>query len=216
MNNIKQIIDTLKRLYPEPRCMLSFSKPHELLIAARLSAQCTDKRVNMTTPELFARFPTVESFANADLSEIKRIIKPCGLFNTKAESIKSMCEKLCEVHEGNIPDELDTLLELPGVGRKTANLVLGELYGKPAIVADTHVIRLSNRLGLVDVGKDAFKVEMALRELIPPDESLSFCHRLVLHGRAKCKAHNPSCRDCELNSYCEYPETDSKESSSLT
>jgi len=202
LNKLNSIIEILKRDFPAPLCMLDYSKPYQLLIAARLSAQCTDKRVNMITPGLFAEFRDIEAFAAADVTEIERIVKPCGLYRTKAADIKGMCAALLE-NGGVIPDNMEALLELPGVGRKTANLLLGELYGKPAIVADTHVIRLSNRLGLVS-GKDAHKVELALRKLLPPEESLAFCHRLVLHGRAVCKARNPACSDCSLQKVCDF------------
>jgi endonuclease-3 len=201
MTKINKIIGILKSSYPVPRCALNHSAPHELLIATRLSAQCTDKRVNATTPDLFGRFRTIHDFAAAEVADIEHIVKPCGLYKTKAADIKAMCRILLEKHDGVIPNTMESLLELPGVGRKTANLILGELYGLPAVVADTHVIRLSNRLGLAE-SKDAYKVEMALLKQIPPSESLSFCHRLVLHGRAVCKARNPACIECELRSLC--------------
>jgi endonuclease-3 len=194
---MKTLLTLLKAEYPEPKCELDYSTPHELLIAARLSAQCTDKRVNAITPELFREFCSVSDFAAADVTDIERLVKTCGLYKTKSASIKAMCEIIRERHGGTIPSDMDSLLELPGVGRKTANLILGELYGQPAIVADTHVIRLSNRLGLA-VGKDAFKVEIALRKIVPPEESIAFCHRLVLHGRRVCKARNPACAQCVL------------------
>jgi endonuclease-3 len=181
--------------------MLDFSAPHELLIATRLSAQCTDKRVNIVTSELFAKYRSVEEFAAADISDIERIIKPCGLFRTKAASLKGICGEILENHGGAVPNSMESLLELPGVGRKTANLIMGELYGKPAIVADTHVIRLSNRLGLCRE-KDAYKVETALIKAIPREESLSFCHRLVFHGRNVCKARKPDCGKCKLSELC--------------
>jgi endonuclease-3 len=177
---------------------LDYALPHELLIAARLSAQCTDKRVNMVTPALFAAFPTIADFAAADVVDIEGLVRTCGLYKTKAASIKGMCAALCELG-GVIPDDIDALLKLPGVGRKTANLIVGELYGKPAIVADTHVIRLSNRLGLANT-TDAGKVEFALRGIVPESESMAFCHRLVLHGRRVCKARNPDCGACALSS----------------
>ena len=195
------IIKTLKRLYPNPHCELKFSQPHELLIATRLSAQCTDKRVNATTPELFKKFPTIEAFATADIKGIEAIVKPCGFYRVKSADIKGICIELLQKHNGVIPDDMETLLQLPGVGRKTANLILGELYGQPAIVADTHVIRLSNRLGLA-FGKDAFKVETQLRKLIPDNDSLHFCHRMIQHGRAVCKARNPLCGECDLKEVC--------------
>lgn len=198
---IDEIIAALSAQYPAPRCELSYNQPHELLIAARLSAQCTDKRVNMLVPELFAKFTSINAFAAADVTEIERIVKPCGLFRTKAADIQKMCIMLRDHFGGTIPDSLDSLLLLPGVGRKTANLIVGELYGKPAIVADTHVIRLSNRLGLTTT-KNARLVEQALKAAVPPAESLVFCHRLVLHGRAVCRARNPQCKECTLSGLC--------------
>jgi endonuclease-3 len=177
---------------------LDYSAPHELLIAARLSAQCTDKRVNAITPRLFARYRTTGEFAEAELAELEALVKPCGLFRTKAASIKAMCQLL---GEERVPCDMDELLQLPGVGRKTANLIRGELYGKPAIVADTHVIRLSNRLGLA-ASKNPLKVEKTLREIIPAEESMAFCHRLVLHGRRVCRARNPGCTNCPLSPQC--------------
>jgi len=202
-NKINKIIKTLKQEYSAPKCMLDHSLPHELLIAARLSAQCTDKRVNIIVPELFAKYCSIEDFAAADVIEIENIIKPCGLYRTKAADIKAMCQMLLLKYGGIIPSEIEQLLELPGVGRKTANLIIGELYGKPAIVTDTHVIRLSNRLGLA-AGKDAYKIEMMLVKAIPPEESMAFCHRLVLHGRSVCKARNPGCGNCILKETCDY------------
>ncbi|MCL1831447.1 MAG: endonuclease III [Oscillospiraceae bacterium] len=202
--SIQPIIAALKHAYPEPRCELNYNAdaPHELLIAARLSAQCTDKRVNQVTPALFEKFQCVEDFAVADVSEIEQLVKTCGLYKTKAASIKAMCEALVANHSGEIPQDMDALLQLSGVGRKTANLIRGELFGKPAIVADTHVIRLSNRLGLVSGTKDAYKVEVALREFVPESESMAFCHRLVLHGRAVCNARKPDCMVCMLQEHC--------------
>ena len=201
-NRINKIIKLLKQAYPEPKCELTYSQPHELLIAARLSAQCTDKRVNLITPQLFAKYKTISDFADANLTELEDMVKTCGLYKTKAASIKGMCVALLE-NDSVIPDDMERLLELPGVGRKTANLILGELYGKPAIVADTHVIRLSGRIlghGLSCPNK----VEQFLREMVPPDESLHFCHRLVLHGRAVCKARKPACHSCPLKTICKY------------
>jgi endonuclease-3 len=209
VKKVNQIIEILKQAYPDPYCELTFTAPHELLIAARLSAQCTDKRVNQATPALFAKFPTVEAFADADAAEIERMVNSCGLFRTKAADIKGMCRMLLDKFNGVIPQDLDSLLKLPGVGRKTANLIIGELYGKPAIVADTHVIRLSNRLGLAS-GDNPLKTEKALKILIPEHESMAFCHRLVLHGRSTCKARKPNCNDCALNKLCEARVEESK------
>lgn len=198
----KLLIDGLKKEYPEVKCALTYSKPHELLIATRLSAQCTDKRVNMVTPALFERFPTIESFAGAEVSEVEEYIKSCGLYKTKATDIVSMCQLLEKEYNSVVPDTIEELVKLPGVGRKTANLIVGDLYGKPAIVCDTHVIRLSGRLGLTDGTKDALSVEKQLAILLPEEESLGFCHRLVWHGRLVCTARGPECERCSVNIYC--------------
>lgn len=197
------VVEALEAEYPDARCSLFSSSPLELLIATRLSAQCTDERVNIVTKELFARFRTAEDFASADLAEIERIIHPCGLFKTKARDIKAMCEMLLRDFGGRVPDTIEALTKLPGVGRKTANLIVGDVYGKPAIVADTHCIRLSNRLGLAG-SKDPFKVEKQLRAVIPPERSSMFCHRLVWHGRAVCRARAPQCGVCRLSPVCDY------------
>lgn len=193
----------LKQEYPQVKCALNYTKPHELLIATRLSAQCTDKRVNMVTPALFERFPTVEAFAQADIAEVEQLVRTCGLFKTKARDIVLICRSLHDEYGGVVPDSIEELTKLAGVGRKTANLVVGDLYGKPAYICDTHVIRLTNRLGLAD-GTDAVKVEKQLREIIPPEESLDFCHRLVWHGRGVCSARAPQCGSCTLKSVCKY------------
>lgn len=198
-----EVISLLKQEYPQVKCALNYTKPHELLIATRLSAQCTDKRVNMVTPALFERFPTVEAFAQADIAEVEQLVRTCGLFKTKARDIVLMCRSLQDEYGGVVPDSIEELTKLAGVGRKTANLVVGDLYGKPAYVCDTHVIRLTNRIGLAD-GTDAVKVEKQLREIIPPEESLDFCHRLVWHGRGVCSARAPQCGDCTLKSVCRY------------
>lgn len=195
------IIDRLKAEYPEVKCALVYSQPHELLIATRLSAQCTDKRVNLVTPALFERFPSVDAFAKADISEVEELIKSCGLFHTKARDIVMMCRALRDSFGGVVPDEIEELVKLPGVGRKTANLIVGDLYGKPAMVCDTHVIRLTNRLGLAK-GEDAARVEKQLREIVPPEEGLNLCHRLVCHGRLVCIARNPRCEGCCLKALC--------------
>lgn len=197
----EQVIALLKQEYPTVKCALVYEKPHELLIATRLSAQCTDKRVNMVTPELFRRFPTVDAFAEADISEVEELIKTCGLFHTKARDIVLMCQMLRDVHGGKVPNEIEELVKLPGVGRKTANLIVGDLYGKPAFVCDTHVIRLTNRIGLCK-GKDAVQVEKQLRAIVPPDEGLGLCHRLVWHGREVCSARGPKCGECVLKDIC--------------
>lgn len=199
----KQVIELLKLAYPDVHCALIYEKPHELLIATRLSAQCTDKRVNMVTPALFERFPTVEAFAVAQASEIEPYIQSCGLFKTKAHDIAEMCRMLRDQYGGTVPDTIEELTKLPGVGRKTANLICGDLYGKPALVCDTHVIRLTNRLGLTD-SKDAQKVEKQLAAIVPPEEGLLMCHRLVWHGRQVCNARKPDCEQCCMKEICNY------------
>jgi len=202
--NIKKTIGiakALEQLYPNPVCALIYKKPHELLIAARLSAQCTDKRVNMITPELFERFPEIKDFAEAEINEVEKYIRSCGLYKTKAFDIVEMCKLLFVNFDCVIPDGIEELLKLPGVGRKTANLIIGTLYGKPAVVTDTHVIRISNRLGLVST-QNPVKVENVLRELLPEKTSLDFCHRLVFFGREVCKARKPECGGCVLKEFC--------------
>lgn len=196
-----EVIERLKAEYPEVKCALIYEKPHELLIATRLSAQCTDKRVNLVTPALFERFPSIEAFAEADVSEVEELIKSCGLFHTKAKDIVEMCRQLRDIFGSRVPDTIEELVTLSGVGRKTANLVVGDLYGKPAMVCDTHVIRLTNRLGLAK-GTDAAQVEKQLRAVIPAEEGLDFCHRLVWHGRGVCSARAPKCESCVLNEIC--------------
>ncbi len=196
-----EVIRLLKQEYPEVKCALIYEKPHELLIATRLSAQCTDKRVNLVTPALFERFPTVEAFADADVAEVEKYIESCGLYHTKARDIVLMCEMLRDMYGSVVPDTIEELTKLPGVGRKTANLIVGDLYGKPAFVCDTHVIRLTNLLGLSDT-KDAAKVERELRACVPPEEGLMLCHRLVWHGRGVCAARSPKCGECVLREVC--------------
>ncbi len=194
-------IEALKTLYPDAICSLNADNPLQLLIATRLSAQCTDARVNMVTPALFARYPTLDDFAAATPDEVGEYIRSCGLYKTKAKDIVAMCRMLREQYNGVIPDTVEELTKLPGVGRKTANLVCGDVYGKPAVVADTHCIRITNRLGLSE-GKDPYKVEMQLRKVLPPEESNDFCHRLVLFGRDICSARSPKCDACPLLSVC--------------
>ena len=198
-----EVIERLKAEYPEVKCALIYEKPHELLIATRLSAQCTDKRVDLVTPALFGRFPTIEAFADAEVSEVEEYIKSCGLFHTKARDIVEMCRQLRDIYGSVVPDSIEELVKLAGVGRKTANLVVGDLYGKPAMVCDTHVIRLTNRLGLAK-GTDAVQVEKQLRAIIPAEEGLNFCHRLVWHGRGVCSARAPRCEECALKDICKY------------
>ncbi len=194
-------VEALKALYPAAVCSLTAANPLQLLIATRLSAQCTDARVNLVTPALFARFPTLDSLADATPEEVGEYIRSCGLYKTKARDIVAMCRMLREVYDGVIPDTVEELTKLPGVGRKTANLICGDVYGKPAVVADTHCIRISGRLGLTD-SKDPYKVEMQLKKLLPPEESNIFCHRLVLFGRDVCSARAPKCTACPLADVC--------------
>ena len=195
------IIEALKKDYPEAICSLEYEKPHELLFSTRLSAQCTDARVNIVAKDLYARYQTLEDFANADLEELESYVRPCGFYHTKAKDLIACAAMLLEQFDGVIPDDIETLITLPGIGRKTANLIVGDLYGKPSIVVDTHCIRLTNRLGLVNT-KDPVKVEMQLKSIIPPEESSDWCHRLVLHGRAVCQARKPMCDKCSLRPVC--------------
>ena len=195
-------VEGLKALYPDAICSLTAENPLQLLIATRLSAQCTDARVNLVTPALFARFPTLDSLAEADDAEVGEYIRSCGLYKTKAKDIVAMCRMLRDVYGGVIPDTVEELTKLPGVGRKTANLVCGDVYGKPAVVADTHCIRITGRLGLTDGSKDPYKVEMQLKKVLPPEESNDFCHRLVLFGRDICSARSPKCAECPLREFC--------------
>ena len=194
-------VDLLKKEYPDAICSLDAADPVQLIIATRLSAQCTDARVNLVTPKLFAKYPTLADYANAQLSDVEELVRPCGFYHTKAKDIIAMAQMLLSEYGGVVPDNIDDLVRLPGVGRKTANLICGDVYHKPAVVADTHLIRISNRLGLVNT-KDPYKVEMELKKLLPPKESNDFCHRCVLHGRAVCNARKPKCESCCLAPYC--------------
>ena len=198
---VEGIIAALKEAYPDPTCALHYKKDYELMIAVRLSAQCTDERVNKVTPALFERFPTLEDFAEADVAEVEELVHSCGFYRHKARDIVLACQVLRDEHGGRVPDSMDALLKLPGVGRKTANLLLGDLYGQPAVVCDTHCIRITNKLGLAS-GKDPAKVEQQLWKVLPPEESSDFCHRIVLHGRAVCDARKPNCGACTLAPYC--------------
>jgi len=200
-NQCDQVVRRLRELYPDAVCSLVERDPLRLLIAVRLSAQCTDARVNLVTPVLFSTFPTLDTLCDASVEDIEEIIKPCGLFHTKAKDISGMCMMIRDRFGGRVPDTMEELLSLPGVGRKTANLVLGDIYGKPAIVTDTHCIRISNRLGLVDT-KDPYKVEMALRAIVDPAEGNNLCHRFVLFGRDVCSARSPKCNQCTLADIC--------------
>lgn len=201
MNQVDQIISVLKERYPEALCALHYDKDYELMIAVRLSAQCTDARVNLVTQALFERFPTLDAFADADISEVERYVHSCGFYKHKARDIVLACQMLREVYDRKVPDTMQELLKLPGVGRKTANLLLGDIYGQPAVVCDTHCIRIANRLGLAK-GKEPEKVEAQLRAILPPDESSAFCHRIVLFGREICSARNPKCGECPLRPFC--------------
>ena len=201
MNHIDQIISILKERYPEALCALQYDRDYELMIAVRLSAQCTDARVNLVTPALFERFPTLDAFADADISEVEGYVHSCGFYKHKARDIVLACRMLREDYGRRGPDTMQELLNLPGVGRKTANLLLGDIYGQPAVVCDTHCIRIANRLGLAK-GKEPEKVETQLRAVLPPEESSAFCHRIVLFGREICSARNPKCGECPLRPFC--------------
>ncbi len=202
---IAQIIIELKKIYPEAVCALEFDgEPWKLLVMGRLSAQCTDARVNIVCRELFAKFPTCESLAHASYEEIEEIIRPCGLFRTKAKSIKDACLMLCEDYGGALPDEMDELLKFPGVGRKIANLLLGDIFHKPAIVADTHMMRICGRFGMYPQKfKDPHKVEIIMSELVAPEEQSDLCHRIVQFGRDTCSARSPKCGVCPISHLCE-------------
>lgn len=197
------VIDLLKKEYPDSGCSLEYTEPWKLLVSVRLAAQCTDARVNVVVQDLYAKYPDIDSLANAGADAIEEIVRPCGLGRSKAKDIYACMTMLRDVYGGVVPDTMEELLKLPGVGRKSANLVLGDIYGKPAIVTDTHCIRLVNRIGLVDGEKDPYKVEKALWKLIPAEDGNSFCHRLVDHGRAVCTARTkPYCDKCCLKDIC--------------
>ncbi len=198
-----EVIARLKEAYPNSDCTLDYNEAWKLLVSVRLAAQCTDARVNVVVQGLYEKFPTVEALALAEVSEIEEIVKPCGLGHSKARDISACMRMLHEKYGDNVPDDFDKLLELPGVGRKSANLIMGDVFKKPAIVTDTHCIRLTNRIGLVDGIKEPKKVEMALWEIIPPEEGSDFCHRLVDHGREVCTARTkPYCDRCCLSDIC--------------
>ena len=204
---VHRIIEGLKVLYPDALCSLTYEKDYELLFAVRLSAQCTDARVNLVTPALFSRFPTLEAFANASYEEVGEAIRSCGFYNTKAKDLVECAKLLLEKHGGKVPDTMEALTALPGVGRKTANLILGDVYRQPAYVCDTHCIRITGRLGLTDGSKDPLSVEKQLRAVVPGPESGNFCHRMVLHGRALCMARKPNCAACPLRADCDFGKT---------
>ena len=201
---VAAIIAALKELYPDALCSLDYQKDYELLFSVRLAAQCTDARVNLVTPALVARYPPLEAFAAADVDEVGTYVQSCGFWRAKARDIVAAAQMLVERFGGRVPDNMDDLLSLPGVGRKTANLILGDIYGTDGYVCDTHCIRITGRLGLTDCSKDPLKVEQQLRKTIPPEESSDFCHRMVLHGRALCMARGPKCEDCPLKTLCDY------------
>ena len=206
MNKKKQaleIIERLKKEYPVADCTLDYDDAWKLLVSVRLAAQCTDARVNVVVPHLYAKFPTIKDLAEADVDEIEEIVRPCGLGRSKARDISLCMKMLMDEFDGKVPDDFDALMRLPGVGRKSANLIMGDVFGKPAIVTDTHCIRLTNRMGLVDGIKEPKKVEMALWKIIPPEEGSDFCHRLVYHGRDVCTARTkPYCDKCCLADIC--------------
>lgn len=204
-------VNLLKNEYPQAICSLEAKDPLQLLIATRLSAQCTDARVNLVTPFLFEKYPDLDAFCEAQVEDIERIIHSCGFFRAKARDIKNMALMLREKFDSVIPNTIEELTQLPGVGRKTANLILGDVFKKPAVIADTHLIRITNLLGLVE-SRDPYKVELRLKEILPPEESNDFCHRVVLHGRAVCIARRPKCADCCLNEVCDFFKTQSVDS----
>ncbi len=199
---VNSVLEILKQRYADAPCALRYTKDYQLMIAVRLSAQCTDARVNLVTPGLFAAYPTLESLAAADISDIENYVRTCGFYKHKARDIVLACQMLLSDYGGKVPGTMEELLKIPGVGRKTANLLLGDLYGVPgSVVCDTHCIRISNRLGLAK-GKEPEKVEQQLRAILPPEESSDFCHRLVMFGREVCTARNPDCGNCPLTMYC--------------
>lgn len=196
------VCEILKKEYPEAICQLNAETPFQLLVATRLSAQCTDARVNLVTPALFEKYPSENELAEAEIEDVENLIHSCGFYHGKARDLVGMAKAVRDIHGGILPDTIEELTTLPGVGRKTANLILGDVYKKPAVVADTHVIRITNLLGLVSGTKDPKKVETELKKLLPPEESNDFCHRIVLHGRALCIARRPKCTQCPLNEVC--------------
>lgn len=194
-------VEALEKLYPDAICSLDYKDAFQLLISTRLSAQCTDARVNLVTPKLFEKFPDAKSMGEADVSEVEQLIKSCGLYKTKAKDLVGIGKMLTAQYDGVVPDTIEELTKLPGVGRKTANLVCGDIYKKSAVVADTHFIRLCNRLGFVNT-TDPFKVEMEMRKILPPEKSNDFCHRAVLFGRDICTARKAFCERCPINDKC--------------
>ena len=207
---IAAIIAALKELYPDAACSLDYGKDYELLFSVRLAAQCTDARVNLVTPALFQRYPTLEAFADADVDEVGRCVQSCGFWRAKARDIVAAAQQLLARFGGKVPDNMEDLLTLPGVGRKTANLILGDIYGQEGYVCDTHCIRITGRLGITDGSKDPLKVEQQLRKVSPPEESNNFCHRMVLFGRDRCTARKANCDGCPLRADCDFGKAQSK------
>ncbi len=198
-----EVIERLKNKYPDATCTLEYDEAWKLLVEVRLAAQCTDARVNVVVKDLYAKYPTVEALSKATPEDIEKIVRPCGLGKSKARDISACMKILHEQYDDRVPDDFDELLKLPGVGRKSANLIMGDVFGKPAIVTDTHCIRITNRIGLVDGTKEPKKVEMALWKIIPPEEGSDFCHRIVYHGRETCTARTkPYCKECCLSEVC--------------
>lgn len=198
---IELLRELMDKAYPEVKCSLNYSNPLEMLIATQLSAQCTDARVNIVTEELFKRYKTVEDYANADIEELQEYIRSAGFYKNKSKNIIACCRRLIDVYGGEVPDTMEDLTSLAGTGRKTANLVLGDIFGKPAVVVDTHCIRLANRIGLVKE-KDPVKIEMELKKIVPEDYQLRLCHQFVYHGRACCTARKPDCENCPIKPAC--------------
>lgn len=198
---LEGVIDIFDRIYPDVKCTLNYKNPLEMLIATQLSAQCTDMRVNIVTKDLFEKYKNVYDFANANLSELENDIKSTGFYKNKAKNIIACCKRLIEVYNGEVPDTMEDLLTLAGTGRKTANLVLGDIFNKPAVVVDTHCIRLSNKIGFTK-NQDPVKIEFDLKKLVPKDKQLRLCHQMVNHGRNRCVARRPDCENCEIKEFC--------------
>lgn len=198
-----KVMDIFDKIYPEVKCTLDYSTPLQMLIATQLSAQCTDARVNIVTKDLFQKYKNAEDFANADIKELENDIRSTGFYKNKAKNIIACCQRIIDAYDGEVPDTMEDLLTLAGTGRKTANLVLGDIFKKPAVVVDTHCIRLSNKIGLVNTD-DPVKIEFALKKLIPREKQLRLCHQLVNHGRVRCNARKPDCDNCEIKEFCKH------------
>lgn len=198
-----KVMDIFDKIYPEVKCTLDYATPLQMLIATQLSAQCTDARVNIVTKDLFQKYKNAEDFANADIKELENDIRSTGFYKNKAKNIIACCQRIIDAYDGEVPDTMEDLLTLAGTGRKTANLVLGDIFKKPAVVVDTHCIRLSNKIGLVNTD-DPVKIEFALKKLIPPEKQLRLCHQLVNHGRVRCNARKPDCDNCEIKEFCKH------------